>query len=148
MCKGYVYLISFPYHLMEAEWHLKKLLFFSLIKSAQMYNKNFFVELLSSPTIGCTPWERSSSYHFIPHLDPFVGLIAHLNPIAIVGMTWLDFPWSTKLAHSLGYRFHKMDEMEGYDSKVFCFHYQFALAHSWTWKVWTFAFVAVETIFV
>jgi hypothetical protein len=39
---------------MKAEWHLKKLLFFSLIKSAHMYDKKTLVELLSSPTIGCT----------------------------------------------------------------------------------------------
>lgn len=28
--------------------------FFSLIKSAHMYDKKILVELLSSPTIGCT----------------------------------------------------------------------------------------------
>jgi hypothetical protein len=53
---------------------------FSLIKSAQMYNKKILVELLSSHTIGCTPRERSSSYHFIQHLDPFCMTRCSLEP--------------------------------------------------------------------
>ncbi len=56
-----------------------------------MYNKKILVELLSSPTIGCTTWERSSSYHFIQHLDPFVGLMLTWTQLLLLGWRDLTF---------------------------------------------------------